>query len=112
MIKSFLGLWFLVFGPLFFLLYPSHLNPILSFNNYIEWQRYERIYQGTFTLIESRLEAMPIDTWQQEMDELSQHFGFALQLLDIDKSNLGQQNREEIEQQQIIFFNEEPGFFN
>ncbi len=110
MIKSFSGLWFLVFGPLFFLLYPSHLNPILSFNNYIEGQRYERIYQGTFTLIESRLEAMPIDTWQQEIDELSQHFGFALQLLDINKSNLGQQNREEIEQQQIIFFNEEPEF--
>ncbi|QMV14841.1 ATP-binding protein [Vibrio spartinae] len=110
MIKSFLGLWILVFGPLFFLLYPSDLNPILSFNNYIEGQRYERIYQGTFTLIESRLDTIPIDTWPDEIEQLSQHFGYALQLLDINQTNLGTLKRDEIEQHQIIFFNEEPEF--
>ncbi|MDW6093244.1 ATP-binding protein [Vibrio rhizosphaerae] len=110
MIRSFLGLWFLVFGPLFFLLYPSHLNPILLFNNYVAGQRLERIYQGTFTLIESRLETVPLEAWSDEIDQLNQHFGYALELLDIRRTHLGVIDRDELEQHQIIFVNEDPEF--
>ncbi|WP_102794987.1 ATP-binding protein [Bowmanella denitrificans] len=103
MYKSLIGLWFLVFTPLFFLLYPSHFNPIVNFNEHVEGTRYIEIYKGTFHLIESRLKRKPLAYWKNEVETISKNFGFDIELVDIglDEYTNGSE---------IQFFNSEPEY--
>ncbi|NVK54717.1 MAG: ATP-binding protein [Alteromonadaceae bacterium] len=110
MFKSFAGLWLLVFGPLFFLLYPSQYNPIVRFNEHIEGQRFTHIYQGTFALIEAQLESVSYPQWQNTVDKLNQKFGFEVKLLDLTSPFITDKQLASLEQGGLVFVNAEPEF--
>jgi two-component system sensor histidine kinase RstB len=110
MFKSFAGLWLMVFGPLIFLLYPSDFNPIIRFNEHIEGKRFTEIYQGTFSLIEKQLEAVPVRQWQDDIQQLSLHFGYDLRLLKSSEVVLSHRHRAVLQQGRIVFVNAEPEY--
>ncbi len=108
MLKSFAGLWLLVFGPLFFLLYPSQYNPIVRFNEHIEGQRFIHIYQGTLRLIESRLTIIPESERQKSIASLKQKFGFDIRLVPLTSLSLSDKQKALLQQGAILFINAEP----
>lgn len=108
MLKSFAGLWLLVFGPLFFLLYPSQYNPIVRFNEHIEGQRFIHIYQGTLRLIESRLTIIPESERQKSIASLKQKFGFDIRLVPLTSLSLSDKQKALLQQGEILFINAEP----
>jgi two-component system sensor histidine kinase RstB len=110
MFKSFAGLWLLVFGPLFFLLYPSDFNPIMRFNEDIEGKRFSEIYKGTFSLIEKQLVEVPVTRWQSDIQQLSLHFRYDLRLLKSSEVLLKQRQKKALQQGQIVFINAEPEY--
>lgn len=110
MIRSFFGLWLLVFGPLFFLLYPSSYNPIAKFNEYIEGSRLIEVYSGTFALIESNLKLTPRKQWNSDVSELSSEFGYDLNLATPSSLNLNDDQLEQLQSGEIVFVNSEPEY--
>jgi two-component system sensor histidine kinase RstB len=110
MLKSFTGLWLLVFGPLFFLLYPSDFNPIIRFNEYIEGERFTEIYQGTFSLIEKQLVTVPEAQWQDHIHQLSMYFGYDLRLLNSSEVEQSHRHKAALQQGEIVFVNAEPEY--
>lgn len=110
MFKSFAGLWLLVFGPLFILLYPSSYNPIVKFNEHIEGNRFIEIYSGTFSLIESKLSVLPKSQWSSEISELSSRFGYDLALVAPSSLALNRTQRETLQAGDIVFVNAEPEY--
>lgn len=106
MIKSFSGLWLVVFAPLFFLLYPHAYNPIHHFNEEIEKQRFMNNYQGTLLLIEQELLNTPKANWPQTIDAMAAQFGFQLALKNT--SSFGDKTQEQLNQGSTVFVNREP----
>jgi len=110
MFKSFAGLWLLIFVPLFLLLYPSSINPIINFNTHIEKQRYVEIYAVTFKLIEQRLDGYQGEALVNEFNNIRADFGFDIRLTNIDTLNLDQGDIDTLEEGQFVFVNNEPEY--
>lgn len=110
MYKSFIGLWLLVFTPLFFLLYPSEFNPIIKFNTHIEEQRYIEIYSGTFDLIESALSPYDEQALLSEFNAIREHFGFDIVLATADQLSLNNDTEAALSKGNIVFINDEPEY--
>jgi two-component system sensor histidine kinase RstB len=110
MLKSFTGLWLMVFGPLLLLIYPSDFNPIIKFNEHIEGKRFTEIYQGTFTLIEKQLLTAPMTQWPDMIQLMSSHFGYELRLLRFTEEVIGKGREADLQQGQVIFVNAEPEY--
>jgi two-component system sensor histidine kinase RstB len=81
MFKAFTALWLLVFFPIIFLIVPSDYNPLPRINEYAQESYFITTFKGTFSLIETRLVTIKPVHWKQEIEDISTHFGFKLQLL-------------------------------
>ncbi|GEA11174.1 ATP-binding protein [Alteromonas sp. KUL49] len=110
MFKSFIGLWLLVFTPLFFLIYPSSFNPIIKFNTHVEEQRYIEIYGGTFDLIESALPPYNTDNVASEFNNIRGQFGFDIVLTSTSALALNEDLAKVLSEGGIVFVNDEPEY--
>ena len=110
MFRSFLGLWLLVFGPLFLLLYPGTMNPIGRFNEHIEASRYSSIHQGTFHLLEQALNQLPEAQWSKAIADMAAEFGFDINLLGAGELPASQGSATGLHDGEIVFVNAEPEY--
>ncbi|MBC3767564.1 ATP-binding protein [Neptunicella marina] len=108
MFKSFIGLWLVVFAPLFFLLYPHSYSPIQLFNNHIESTRFIQAYRGSFYLLQQALQSTSADDQQHKLADLQQQFGFELKLSRLSDFANAPAVQQDLINNQIVFINSEP----
>ena len=108
MFKAFLGLWAVVFLPLFFLLFPSSYSPITILNEYTEKNRYVGIYEGTFYLIANRLDTIDENLWKDDVQSLSKEFGYGLSLKRLSDWQSDITQYQSLSNGEFVFINDEP----
>ncbi len=108
MFKAFLGLWAVVFLPLFFLLFPSSYSPITILNEYTEKNRYVGIYEGTFYLIANRLDTIDENLWKDDVQSLSKEFGYGLSLKRLSDWQSDITQYQSLNNGEFVFINDEP----
>ncbi|MCG8611278.1 MAG: hypothetical protein MI864_12145, partial [Pseudomonadales bacterium] len=74
MFKAFGRLWLFIILPLVVLLYPSDYNPINSLSNWLFQDRVVNTYQGTFYLLEKRLNQHPQSEWEEQFPDITRNF--------------------------------------
>ena len=108
MFKAFSGLWLVVFLPLFFLLIPTSYSPIVIFNEYAEKTRYVNTYKGTFHLIFKRLEALDQGEWVNNIERLSNHFGYTVAITPLNEWKTSPDHYTKLKEGEFVFINNEP----
>ena len=108
MFKAFSGLWFVVFLPLFFLLVPTPYSPIIIFNEYAEKTRHVDTYKGTFHLIFKRLATLEQATWENDIEYLSDKFGYALTITRLEQWKDSPDEYTQLKEGEFVFINNEP----
>ena len=108
MFKAFSGLWLVVFLLLFFLLIPTSYSPIVIFNEYAEKTRYVNTYKGTFHLIFKRLEALDQGEWVNNIERLSNHFGYTVAITPLNEWKTSPDHYTKLKEGEFVFINNEP----
>lgn len=108
MFKAFSGLWLVVFLPLFFLLVPTSYSPIIIFNEYAEKTRYVDTYKGTFYLIVKRLKALDQGKWVNDIESLSNNFGYGLTITSLEDWQESPDEYNKLKEGEFVFINDEP----
>jgi len=108
MFKAFSGLWIVVFLPLFILIVPTPISPILIFNEYTEKNRFIDTYKGTFYLLFKRLSTLGQTTWVNDIESLSKEFGYGLKIDSLEEWKESPDDYNSLKKGEFVFINNEP----